>query len=524
MARYEPSYTTTTVLAASTADIDYTPDDVTTPHSGQKMSRYLPRHAEPPNGYPTVVFLSFASFTYSSRSLNGTTTTLSANSPNPVLRLMYELVREGVQCIQATVSVARGGSTGNATSDGSYDPESNLYHGAYTNGNGAWVYPGDNPFSDPTATFGEFDREMAVQEILWIVQHLKENSDALNVDASNIFLQGSSAGGFTTGWGALNADLSSHFSAGTDAQNAQSTRVRGWIPFDTPMFMPCMKAATSVAHCFPTDADVDTPAALLNDVYPAGGTIDATNYQWKFSPMAYATAENMVDTLMVYTDATSASKSTTGSLGSLEANIGTNFHDLRFGSMFRRRFPGKTQLVFAPDVGEYDKLARYADLYDNVDHVFEQVADNETDPLTKHIVKWVLSLSGLAESKPGPAAMGYGLANCREFSVNVPGSTDTWTRVLRRNPSRAGPISIQARSFGTDYPAVDFDVVVTPDPQALNMHGMLISSHRSTDGLGVDFLEAMTQLNIGGGELWCRLRHASMAADTSVLTVFEPSY
>lgn len=516
MARYEPTFKPEDLLANSKKDVSYEPSDVSTPHPVRRFDRYPPWHAKPHGrGFPTLVCIMFSSFTYSHRAPNGVSFQLSPGSDNAFLRVAYEALREGVQVIFASVTVARGGSTGNSTSEVSYDPTSDLYEASY-DGNGVFVPPGENPQSDSTAPFEDFDRPMAIKDIMWIVQHLKENAASLDVDPDNIVLTGSSAGGFTALWPSLQADLSAWMSGGADTQNAYSTKPKACIAWNTPTFMPLMKQATSIAHAFPTIADQDVPAATLDDVYPAS-TLNAMNYQWRLSPLHYAVPSEAVPTLLIHEDP-SVLNQVTRPLANLTMDREVNFHGLRFGALLRDYLPSTTELIFSPEPEFAAQYAAEAARFANVDRVLTQENGNQQDELVSYVVGWILQQTGLSVGGTGVHSLPYGAARVNEIEV-TPRKAGEYTRVLRRNPNRAGPVRVSTQWLS--WPATQAQVRWTTDPSGTTL-GVFQTTYGSPDGLGVMLLDDKT-LDIGGEELWVVGRAATASASLACI-VQEPTY
>lgn len=515
MARYEPTFIPDNILGVDTQtlDVSYEPSDVSVAHPLRAFDRYPPFHAKPPGrDWPTLVCVMFSSFTYSHRAPNGTAFQLDAGSPNPFLRAAYELNREGIQVIFASVTVSRGGSTGNSTSEASYDPPNDLYEAAYTD-NGVFKTLDD-------ANFTDFDRPSAIKDVCNIVQCLKHNASTYEVDPDNIILTGSSAGAFSCAFAALQRDLAEYFSGGSDAQNAFSTKPRAFIGWNMPSFMPTMKSATSVGHAFRTIASASTPAALLNDVFPSA-TIDDTNHQWILSPLAYAEPDEAVDTLLIH-DAPSISDNVTRPLSRLVANIETDFHGLRQGSMLRHYLPASTTLVFSPSPEYADQYAKAADRFGNVDAVLTQEDGNQQDELIRYIVDWTLKKVGLKRQGVGSSVLPYGASTVYEYEQIAP-TANTYHRVMRANPNRVGPVRVQ---FQSTINGTQAQVRWTTDPSTptIGVQQTAYSTRTVADGLGTSTqIFDQLELNIGGAELWVT-RRAGNAASTDIVVAMEPTH
>jgi len=518
--RYEPTFLPETTVGVGTLDeldIPYVPSDTSAGTEAQKIDRYPPWHSKPQAGHPTLVLISFSSFTYSHRAPNGVSFQLGPGSDNAMLRVAYEAQREGVQVIMASVSVARGGSTGNNTSDASYDPPNSLYDSAYTEGNGTFIPPGENPQGNATAPFADFDYPMAIKDVAWIVQKLKEDAVGLEVDPDNIVLMGSSAAGFTSAFTALSADLSAHFAAGSDTQNAQSTRIKGWIPWSTPTFMPAMKPSTSIAHAFPTIADQDIPAALLNDVYPST-TIDDTNYQWRLSPLHYADPANGVQTLAIY-ESPSVSKQISKNNDTITLGEETDFHGLRHGAALRDRLPSHVKLIYSPSAENYDAYTQARNLFGIEDEILVQENGNQADELVTYVIDWLLTLVGLKITLPSNVALPYGAAICKEHNIIIP-TAGSYHRVLRANPRRAGPVTVQIQSTDPAYPGTEFQVRWATNPVTPTL-GIFQTNYGALDTVAGSKRETL-RLDIGGGELW--VTHRVGTPGNHFASVLEPTY
>lgn len=186
-------------------------------HCGESYNVFVPDGAQPPGGWPVMIFLDIGGFRRSTRREFIDPT----NPADERARLAYLALTNNqlkMAVVYASCTVARGGPTGNDVFDPTYDPwnlNDPSYGPAY-NGNGVFIAPGLAPlnYSGPVVPYLDGERPTGEKDAVMLVQHVKYHADAfppgaaapIQLNTNKLVVAGTSAAAVTLNWIALGPD------------------------------------------------------------------------------------------------------------------------------------------------------------------------------------------------------------------------------------------------------------------------------------------------------------------------------
>lgn len=334
-----------------------------TQHEGQTLNLYLTGKQAPSDGYAVLVLPSLATF--------NTSTPLDVIRPalpNALSRMAYRWLAEGKGAVvTTTMTVSRGGATGNPVDGGDY--------GAAYDGNGLYLPPGheSGAWEDP-------GRAMPQKDIWyirdWIAQHAKE----YGLDNGQVFGIGGSAGAVCLGLAVYGPDQRE--ALGLTSRVGELTWA-GIHLSSVPTRFRTMDQ-TSLGWMFPSKASPganwDQPAATLADTEPT--------FQDALSFLTFDTGTSVP----LYAASASASEGASF-VPPYSDDLTTDFHSLDFLAMLRLARSVKRITAYADDVA----LTGYEDA------VYEDTANDDDSEYVADVVDFFTNYLSI-----GDPAMGVG--------------------------------------------------------------------------------------------------------------------
>ena len=271
-----PTNSFSTVWQANFSEVPYIPSG--TPNDYQTFNMYLPdatQHPVPAAGYPCVVRINLTDYTASAKDDD------VINDPEG-----YAILEAGLALCDATVTFTTAG-------------------GSVTGGGLFW---------DPTdANWGSDDT--AEQDVIWIIQKLRDLDTEMFVDPDGIGLYGAANGaaGTVCAWVACEADHADS-GAGT-TQEQQSSVPSACVAIKPAAWYPGMIQSTAQDHL----RDEGTPANQATTIGDA-----SSDHQQQASPVYRIKQAGRVDVPMLF-------RSSDASSGSADLRIGRRFPESATG-------------------------------------------------------------------------------------------------------------------------------------------------------------------------------------------------
>ncbi len=297
--------------------VDYTGPSVVA-HPGERFNLFLPSCDPPPGGYPVLIVI------YN----GGLNSTKLPELFGPLDGPMYQALDSGfaVVAASATISAIDPAIRGN----GIFHPPGMAPPG--------WA--GVPPYSDPTMPMAEKDAVM-------LVQHVRHNAAAMDLDGDRISIFGGSGGAVVGMWAALGPERGPLTFPGGSGQELESSRVDAAIFNEAAVWFPGYKQDVThpSGNHFPDKSappPFDQPAPLLKDTVP--------KWEVHASPLKYeATALNAsLPMYMTYEEPTVSTQYVPVG-GSYVANVLVNPHSVWHGLAWKFRHPHTRLVLTGPD-------------------------------------------------------------------------------------------------------------------------------------------------------------------------------
>lgn len=386
-------------------------------HEGQTLELFYPGSKPPVGGFPVLVLPSLATFNTSTP-----LTLLRPDMPNALSRIAYRWVSEGIGAVvTATVTVSRGGATGNNVSDASYDPGSGAYGPAY-DGNGLYVPPGhvSGAWENP-------NRPMPQKDIWLIRDWIRRNAAARRLNNGRVVFVGGSASAVIGALAIYGPDQ--RVALGLDAAHPGELAWAACHLAQIPTRLRTMDQ-TALGWMFPSasapGANYDQPAATLDDTDP--------EWQDALSLLSFDTGSSVPMYL-----ASSAASEGASLVPPYDDDLITDFHSLDFCAMAKLARPVRRLVSYADDV----VLTGYEDA------VYDDTANDDDSEYVIDIVSQFASLLNAgAQAMPGyqfasPVTMGFNKATIyndlslsdADWTLIVPAGDHKWIEVQNIEPT-----------------------------------------------------------------------------------------
>jgi len=322
--------------APAWTEVDYTYPSVVS-HRDQRFHLFRPKAPPPPEGWPVLVAFIFSGGVSTDRyiEIDADAARTEKGFVNPS-GLYFACLENGIAVVSASCSVCNGGASSNQP------PEA--FNGGQPGG--GVFYPPMTISGIPFAAYEQPDRPMAAKDAVMLVQYLKLNAQALQIDPERVLVDAGSAGATTLTWLVFGPDQAGVLDA--SPHGLQSSRVAGAIlrngatnleVYDGSVIGGILWAEEGVgAPLF------GSPAELIGQCYPTvRQTASATFYD---DPDLGTWALN--DELPVFLFYDKPADDPTNVVEPYQPGTETEKHSALHGMIWKTRHPEATRLAVKP--------------------------------------------------------------------------------------------------------------------------------------------------------------------------------